>query len=905
MGPGRRATARLGQPRRSRLHGFLLSAFLAVAVPVLVSHEGSVRAEEREYAKPISNRLNTTGKELTISLPLKDGTSELGEVAVRIRPDDSLLVSKADLAARLDRVLQPKSRARLAGVSDERGFVALPAMRASGIPIRFDAALQELHLDLAADHRQTSEISVSRRSPAPVSAALSKPAIVSGYLNIIAGVDHLWEGVGSRGGVASGPGDGRTSGRLELDSALRLRETVLENRFVYEGEVDANTCPSGARCLYEHAPGLKRQGSRIVYDQPEKLLRLQIGDTSAAGLPIQRSVETLGVALEKSPRKLAPGEQSAVSARTSLRIDRPSDVDVVVNGAILQRLRLRSGVYNIRDLPLATGANEVTLIVTDDTGARRSERFTTFAATNQLAAGDVEWSVSGGVPSYLRDNERNYDMAGNYIGTGLLRYGLNDAITSEVHLQSDVDTTMGGGGVIAQTPWGVFGLHGAASIGRFGSGIGADASWDLINFSGVIAERRESLRLAAEYRSQDFHRPGEFLTTATGILYPEFNYWLRLSGSYSVALNWSVHASVSARYQFFDPDQLSISPFTIKGDRYGVDLTLSRPLGRLMNASVLLGYSNESYLRYASEFQDSEKPDFRVAMRVNARFDDNTTIAASYDSLDRHAALSAYRSQGHGIGRWDTTLDVQHFGYIDTATATGSLGYYGNRGEVRVSHNSDVRNAGLDDTGLQPGLQRTSVRVGSSLAFADGVVAVGAPIRGGAYAIVHPHDSIKDKEIIVGDADRTRAIANAWGPAVVTDLPAYASSSIGVDVENLPVGYSLGAGAFDMKAPYKAGYALKVGSANSVTAHGTLLSQSGEPAASAIGTATAGDGSDSRVSFFTSASGRFAVEGLAPGRWILDVSMDGSAARYTIDIPAGTQGLFKVGNLQPSGGSRP
>ena len=54
------------------------------------------------------------------------------------------------------------------------------------------------------------------------------------------------------------------------------------------------------------------------------------------------------------------------------------------------------------------------------------------------------------------------------------------------------------------------------------------------------------------------------------------------------------------------------------------------------------------------------------------------------------------------------------------------------------------------------------------------------------------------------------------------DLPVYTANSIPVDVTDLPVGYSLGAGAFDVVAPYRAGYALEVGTASSVSAYGTL-----------------------------------------------------------------------------------
>ena len=114
----------------------------------------------------------------------------------------------------------------------------------------------------------------------------------------------------------------------------------------------------------------------------------------------------------------------------------------------------------------------------------------------------------------------------------------------------------GGAGLITATPLGSFGLHGATSASDLGFGYGASINWDLVNFNGVIGAlsgARESLRLSAEYRSTEFRTPGEFVTTASGILYPQVPYWLRFSGSYSVPIGWGATASLAARYSSSTP----------------------------------------------------------------------------------------------------------------------------------------------------------------------------------------------------------------------------------------------------------------------------------------------------------------------------------------------------------------
>jgi outer membrane usher protein len=122
-----------------------------------------------------------------------------------------------------------------------------------------------------------------------------------------------------------------------------------------------------------------------------------------------------------------------------------------------------------------------------------------------------------------------------------------------------------------------------------------------------------------------------------------------------------------------------------------------------------------------------------------------------------------------------------------------------------------------------------------------------------------------------------------------------------VDVKNLPPGYSLGNGAFDVIAPYRAGYALQVGSANSVSAFGRLLRADREPLALTIGVARPLDSRsrNATVTVFTNQAGRFVAEGLAPGVCLIEMATDERPTTYKIEVPNGTQGLLQAGVLTP------
>ncbi len=510
-----------------------------------------LRAESPQYIRSITNRLNPTDRVITIPIPIKDGDTLLGEVTTQVKPDDTLLLSLSELRERLQSSIGAEARRSLERLASHRAFAQLEEIRSAGVAISFDTGLQELRLDLPVELRPTGEISIAHNAARAPNAQYAPPAVMSGYINVFAGLDYAWGTEGAGGWLS---GSSSVGHRYGLESAARLYGIVMENRALYEGDVDVNICPTGARCIFQHQPGFKRQTSRLLYDLPDQHMRLTFGDADPLALPGQRSIEMLGISLEKSAHKLAPGEVASQTGRTALRIERPSVVDVLVNGVMVQQLRLRPGSYNIRDLPLATGANEIRLDIVDDTGARRSQTFTTFGATNLLKPGASEWAITAGAPSYLRDSERAYDL-NERMASGYLRYGIHDTLTGEAHVQADSMITMGGLGARMATGLGAFGLQGAASNSALGLGWSAQLNWDVIGFSGLLSDRGENFSLAAEYRGTNFFRPGDRYVAATGILFPEFNYWLRLSASYSTRLSYTMGLSLSARYQFADEKQ--------------------------------------------------------------------------------------------------------------------------------------------------------------------------------------------------------------------------------------------------------------------------------------------------------------------------------------------------------------
>jgi outer membrane usher protein len=851
-------------------------------------------APVRTYTKSIGTRLNPTGRPIDMTLPLRDHGQILGEIPARIGPDDSVSISRAMLIEKLGPSLESGARQRLEQLPVASGMVRLSDLEAAGFRATLDHSRLELELAPAADLRAANDLSVGGVRGPVLSAAALRPAIFSGYLNVFTGVDYHW-GQDAR--------EDRASGRADIESVFRLYNVVLENDLSWEGEVDSFTCPVNAICTYDHTSGLKRRRSRLIYDFVGEQVRVQVGDVDTFGSGFQRMADLAGLTIEKSPRKLAPGDSIRPTGSSSFRIERSASVEVFVNGAPVQRFQLRPGQYNLRDLPLTTGANDIELVITDDAGDRRSIRYTSFFDGALLAAGKNEWSVSGGIPSFYRDNERDY-LTDRYFGTAFYRQGLTDKVTAEVNIQGDDRVVMGGAGVFSSTPWGFFGLQGAVSNGPGGTGFAVNINWALANIRGLgslVTGRPETFTAGAEYRSTEFRAPGDVLETATGVLYAQTPYWLRLYASYSTPITQRISLSAGARYLFADEEREAISLFTLHGDRYGFDVTLASPINWWMTAAVTVGYSNELYSRTLIGSPVEPEGDLRVMARINIRPSLTAHGSIAYDTLNEQTSVTAHASSGQGVGRWEVSTDLYNSRLDDRSSATGGLAYYGNRAEVRAMHVAGYDTATWDTFTDRPTDQRSMVRVGTALAFADGVVGWGQPIRGGAFGIVRGHESLDGKPIVVGPSEAPVAHVDGWGPAIVPTLQAYTTMRTDIEVPDAPIGYSLGSGGFDTFAPYRAGYDMQVGSSYSVSAFGKLVGADGQPIALLTGTARPIDDPNRHIAVFTNAGGRFAAEGLAPGRWLIEMATEGQPTRFVLDVPQGTSGLFKAGTLAPGG----
>lgn len=795
-------------------------------------------------------------------VPLKEASFYVGDVPVRIAPDQSVSVPVAPFLIAAAKVLRPETVAKIKSTLGGSEAAPIDAFRSAGIGLDFDALKVELVLTANIDQRARGAVSVLPYQNDIASENAARPAMLSAYVNTRFAADYVWQ--------SDAGGDGLDAPRIDLEGAARLGNVVVEAEATVEG-----VRQSGLHGTHDDDPRIARRGTRAVYDLPGDAVRVKAGDVDVLRSGYQHGAGVLGVSVERAYGLLQPGRNIRSTGKRSFRIERPSNVAVRIDGIVFKQVRLEAGDYDLADLPLRAGANNITLEIEDDVGARQVLEFTSFSGMTLLAKGVDEWGATAGLRSSIHDSELTY-ASDAPMGSGFYRYGLTEDLTAGLHLQGDAAATMGGLGAVWGTAYGLFAVEAAASWhADLGAGYAMSVDYDLAN----VIDRygyRHSLRLGAEVWSKAF--------ATAGLLWPANERWLELSASYSRSLPLDITAGLSGVYSFVSAVGAS--------DRFSLAGSLHRQLSADMSLGVVLSYQ--------AGYERNDDNGTSGILRLSWRPDARSFVDVSHETLDHRSRARYGRYGGEGVGSWSTDVTVENGGKDGELLASGGVQVLANRALVAVSHHATGDalyglRGGRFDGGIRE--QRSSVRVETALAYAGGRFAVGRPVSN-SFAIVDTHETLSGRAALVGrGGERVEAKSDGFGALLVSDVSPYMTTRLHYDVADLPAGYDLGAGAFDLVAPHRSGYSLEVGSAYTVTAYGTLVGADGNPVSLLTGSAKPADGPAARaVEVFTNRAGRFSAQGLAPGRWLIEMR-NGAADTFVIDIPPGTVGLIDTGTI--------
>ncbi|MGJ3230906.1 MAG: fimbria/pilus outer membrane usher protein [Oceanicaulis sp.] len=768
----------------------------------------------------------------TVALPVIVDGRRTGALEVETTVRALVAVPPANLADRLTGVLSDTAQAALTGLG--AAPVPVESIRALGLDIVLDPAALTVVVSVPPALRAPFQASLAADWAAPGEDAIRAEGGAIGVTGALSLFDTL--------------DDGRDpAAELDLDGFANI------------GGYAGISVDFGGRYLVRPDGG-SRFERRPVYafkDDPARARRWSAGELTVDLGAQTGAASVLGAAFEIDRQGLQPSRNIRPTGARSLVLERRSTVEVFVNGVLVDRFVAEAGPVELSDIPMANLSNDVSIVVEDGFGRREMDRFSLSADVSLLQPGLTEAALTAGFARRERDGGTSYDLDRPVAG---LRYarGLTPSLTVGGALGASEAVTSAGL-VAARAALGGVVQAGVTTSRSQAAGDGAAAR---LEFRGgpYLDERNAFVALRVETLSEDFASFDD----------PE---------SFS-DLAWTAGGDV--RFDLTDTISGGVAAFA--EGRHGADrgaASLAVSLDRRFGAVAV-----SASLRH-TRF-DGRDPETGVFITLSRSLGERGAAAASYDSFTDTSRVEVRRSGRAGPG-W--------------GAARAAAVRRGEETDLSVSVSGETERAALRlDADHRPAsagaAERTaySVRAQSGLAFSGGRLGVGVD-PGDGFAMVERHASLKDAEILVrrGSAERAAGRADRLGPAVLSLAAPYRVQRLQVDARNLPAGYDLGPGAYDVEPGALTGVRVKVGREAFRTAVATLRHE-GEPVALRLGELTALDTGETR-SFFTNRAGRAAFNGLAPGRY--EARLDGRAGLgFTFEISEESEAYVRLGDIE-------
>jgi len=806
-----------------------------------------IELEETEVntAEEPAPRVNTT----EIALPALQDNRYLGDLAVRIAGDTVSID-----ANRLMILLRPElTSAALASIeaASVDGRLTIGEFEIEGITVTYNRQLQQIEVASASTTRELRVLQLGFGDD-PLQVELEKPSNFSMFVTPTITTEYVWEG-------AAGLDDGFAPVRGTVDIGGRIGG---EKGIAFISRHSFQTGTDGV---------FSRDETQLIYDILPRVLRLTAGDLRPRGASFQSIPAIGGVSVERF-FELEPNRLFRPVGQSTFQLERPSTVEVRINGVIQREIFLQPGRYDLRDLPLVQGSNLVDLVIRDDTGRERIISDRNFFDFDLLEPGITDFSAAVGVKSNFGTRAPNY--SNDPVFSGFARRGLSSSVTVGADIQADGDGANGGVSVLWASPIGAWRLEAAASQrDTYGSGFATTLGY---RATGDFGEGWQwTFDASGQYFSNDFATISDEPRSPNGFVGP-------------VLSNQPVAAIFNASFQATGPLWSINGAASYSRGRAGRPDTSTAIAGA--NYALTSSWTAGIFGRY---IDDGFEKDTGVIFQLTWRPSRNTDVRARYDTARREAEVRYRKTATRAVGSLTYGVNAIRNDDQDTFDLSGDAFYTGNRFEATARH--DVT---ADASFGSERTQRSQIVFGTSFVFAGGKLGVSRPVRD-TFAIFSPHKSIKDKEIRVDPTETGfSAKTDFLGPAINVDMVPFSRRAIYVDVLDLPPGYDLGSGQFAVRPPLFSGYNLTVGSGASYTIIGDITGSDGEPLVYLGGRLESLDTPDAKpIPAFTNRKGRLAATGIKPGRYKLILFTD---PQYTQEIEISEDGpsLLNIGQIE-------
>ncbi|MCA0936340.1 fimbria/pilus outer membrane usher protein [Vibrio alginolyticus] len=578
-----------------------------------------------------------------------------------------------------------------------------------------------------------------------------------------------------------------------------------------------------------------RGNSQLYYDNVDAPWRLAVGDVESTSVGHLPGISLGGVSWERNYASLQPYRQLKNSGTQSLDLTESAEVTIYINEIRVSRLRLTPGRYELDDLPLTNGTNEIRLEVLYVSGGTKTIIYTQFYNGQLLREGLSDFSLAVGAQSQQIESGLEYEDQA--IISGFYEYGVNDKLTLAANGLAHERGQLFGFSVVNGSFFGNISLRATASQSSeskraIGNIVSVDYSQQIFGSSPYGSP---NLRLGIDW--QDSFSPQPWLADEG------FTYTL-IRSDYQWYISDHLDASLYASYRD-EPNGNVQYDMTTK-------LNWRNPYWRVSLVGEYIASSDE-----VNEYKGYFNVEFYYDL-----FSNKHRFNTSYNSDLKRARVELQKAINSYVGDYGYKLSAEN--------TDGDQSYLGRtefnanrwRGQFELESQTNVGKE-----------SKTSAfgNLSSSVILADGHLAWGrAGI--GSNTLINVHKTLSNSHVHINPNStlEPESIATSAVGNFVSLSRTHEPNTVKYSVPDAPVGYSLGAGINSYKPGSLTTHILTVGSNATKTFISTALEPSGNPISLFSGIATHRV-SKKAIPVFTNSSGRFVIDGAEDGDYKIEL----------------------------------
>ncbi len=479
-----------------------------------------------------------------------------------------------------------------------------------------------------------------------------------------------------------------------------------------------------------------RSNTSLSFDNPRKSTRIVVGDSISEGGALGGVTRFGGVGYATA-FGLNPYFTPFPNQRFAGVVSTPSTADIYINGRQVRSVEIPPGTFNLENLPGVTGAGNIRVVVRNAFGQSQELGTPYYSSTQLLRAGLHDFAYALGF-------ERDPDVSefGTYRGAVLSlrhRYGLSNAVSVGGFAALNRNKVVAGPEVAFSSPLGTLGLSATASRQARRSGTAASLQYS-------YQSARFSLGTSFTYLSREY--------VALGLSHDDDRALTRLDAYLAVPVTRTIDLSLD----------LSHARFRDAGVNDRISVTTSARLGSNLNLALTLSHAKFS----------RTPANTSVFLALSVPFGRGGTATASIDA-DRRGTTEAIQIQksrpyGEGVGYLVQGAVGQNAASLADVQYQGRYGLY----EVSALHAS--------------GQDTVRISASGALVAIGGRVLPTRPVQD-AYALVR----------VPGLADVTATLSHqsvgktdSRGDVFVPNLLPYYGNEVGIDDQDIPLGYTIG-----------------------------------------------------------------------------------------------------------------